>query len=114
MRDGNVHINLAVEEALCKDLRWLPTTKCNKELQDELAESDLDDHAVMYIMDVIMAQQYSLRKGLKLFGNEGKEAAMSELTQLHGMETYYPVHAHKLTRQQRIDELSLLIFLTQK
>ncbi len=79
-----------------------------------MAQSDLDDHAVMYIMDVIMAQQYSLCKGLKLFGKEGNEVAMSELTQLHDMETYYPVHAHKLTRQQRIDALSLLIFLTQK
>ena len=39
---------------------------------------------------------------------------MSELTELHNMKTYYPVHAHKLTRQQRIDALSLLIFLTQK
>jgi hypothetical protein len=30
------------------------------------------------------------------------------------METYHPVHAHELTRQQRIDALSSLIFLTQK
>ncbi len=68
----------------------------------------------MYIIGVIMAQQYSLRKGLKPFCKEGKEAAMSELTQLHDMETYYSVHAHELTRQQRIDALSSLIFLTQK
>ena len=63
-----------VKEALCEDLRWLPTTKCDKELQDELEQTDLDDHAVMYIVGVIMAQQYSLRKGLKLFGKEGKKA----------------------------------------
>ena len=46
-RNGNIHINPAVKEALRKDLRRLPTTKCAKELQDELAQSDLDDHAVM-------------------------------------------------------------------
>ena len=68
----------------------------------------------MYIVGVIMAWQYSLQKGLKLFGKEGKKAAMSELMQLHNMETYYPVHAHELTRQQRIDALSSLIFFTQK
>ena len=77
-------------------------------------QSDLDDQAVMYFIGVIMAQQYSLRKGLKLFGKEVKKVAKSELTQLHDMETYYPVHAHKLTRQQRIDALSSLIFLTKK
>ena len=68
--NGNIHINPVVEQALHEDLRRLPTTKCNKELQDELAQSDLDDYAVMYIIGIIMAQQYSLRKGLKLFGRE--------------------------------------------
>eukprot|EP00804_Cyclotella_cryptica_P007868 CCRYP_001430-RB/>CCRYP_001430-RB protein AED:0.37 eAED:0.34 QI:0/0/0/1/0.25/0/5/0/757 len=113
-RDGNIHVNLAVAEVLREDLRRLHTTKCDTELQDELAQSELDDHAVMYIVGMIMAQQYSLRKGLKLFGKEGKKAAMSELTQLHEMDAYYPVHAHELTRQQRIEALSSLIFLTQK
>ena len=81
----------------------LPTTNCVTELQEELGQSNLDDHAVMYIVGVI----------LKLFGKEGKKAAMSELTQLHDMETYYPVHAHELTWQQWIDALSSLIFLDE-
>lgn len=39
---------------------------------------------------------------------------MSELTQLHDMIKYYPVHAHELTTQKCLDALSSLIFLTQK
>ena len=113
-RDGNIHVNPAVVDKYKEELQLLPTTKCDMELQDELAQSNIDDHAVIYIVGVIMAQQYSLQKGLKRFGKEEKKAAMSELTQLHDVQTYYPVQAHELTWQQRIDALSSLTFLMQK
>lgn len=95
--NGIIHINPAVADQYRENLRLLPTTKCDTELQEELLQTNLDDHAVMYIVGVIMAQQCSLHKGLKLFGKEGKKAAILELTQLHDMQTYYPVHAHELT-----------------
>eukprot|EP00804_Cyclotella_cryptica_P010749 CCRYP_005527-RA/>CCRYP_005527-RA protein AED:0.26 eAED:0.17 QI:0/0/0/1/1/1/3/0/840 len=49
-----------------------------------------------------------------LFGEDGRKAVTAELTQMHDMATYKPVHAHELTREQRVQDLSSLMFLTQK
>ncbi len=46
---------------------------------------------------VTFAQLYSLKAGLKKFGEVGKTAAVTELTQLHTYETYHPVHAKLLS-----------------
>ena len=61
-----------------------------------------------------MAQQYSIQKGIKLFGDEGHKSVNKELQQLHDMQTYEPVHAHELTREQRKEALSSLMFMMQK
>jgi hypothetical protein len=50
----------------------IPTTRHDTELQLGIQKADLDDHVVMYKVGVIMAQQYSLWKGLKLFGERQK------------------------------------------
>ena len=73
-----------------------------------------EDHIVMHMLRVVMAQQYSIQKGIKLFGEEGKKSVSKELQQLHDMEMYEPVHAHEFTREQRKEALSLLMFMTQK
>eukprot|EP00804_Cyclotella_cryptica_P005141 CCRYP_018676-RA/>CCRYP_018676-RA protein AED:0.47 eAED:0.17 QI:0/0/0/0.75/0.33/0.25/4/0/800 len=51
-----------------------------------------------------------------LFGEGGRKAVTAKLTQMHDMATYTPMHAHELTREQRVQALSLLMFLilTQK
>jgi hypothetical protein len=77
-------------------------------------ETNVDDHVVMHLLGVIMAQQYSIQKGIKLFGDEGRKSVSKELQQLHDMHTYEPVHAHELTREQRLEALSSLMFMTQK
>ena len=38
-----------------------------------------------------MVEQYSINKGLKLFGKEGKKAVTKELSQMHDMIVYTPV-----------------------
>ena len=43
------------------------------------------------------AQTYSLTKGLKLFKDEGKRAAMKELSQLHGRKCWKPTDVSKLS-----------------
>ena len=50
---------------------------------------------------VAFAQSYSFKAGLKKFGDVGKTAAMTELTQLHTYETYHPIHASSLSPEQR-------------
>jgi hypothetical protein len=45
--------------------------------------------------------QYSLKAGLKELGHKGSEAAVSELTQLHVMDTWTPEDPTKLSRTKR-------------
>eukprot|EP00804_Cyclotella_cryptica_P028120 CCRYP_010984-RA/>CCRYP_010984-RA protein AED:0.46 eAED:0.55 QI:0/0/0/1/0/0/3/0/195 len=60
----------------------------------------------MHVVRVIMVQQYTIQKGLKLFGKGGRKAKTAEITQMHEMVTYKPMHAHEFTREQRVQALS--------
>jgi hypothetical protein len=75
---------------------------------------ETSDAVVLHVVGVILAQQYTVNKGLKLFGERAKESISKELQQLHDYVTYTPVHAHELTRDQRKEALASLIFLTEK
>ncbi len=61
-----------------------------------------------------MAQKFSLKAGLKKFGNEEKKAVSKELTQLHDKITHVPVDPDKLTTEQKSEALRLICLLTQK
>ena len=58
--------------------------------------------------------QYNLKPGLRKFGTRGEKAALKEMTQLHIMDTWTPMEAGKLSREQRMRALSSLLFLTEK
>jgi len=58
--------------------------------------------------------QYNLKPGLRKFGQRGQAAAVKELTQLHIMDTWMPLQANKLSREQRMQALSSLLFLKEK
>ena len=58
--------------------------------------------------------QYNLKLGLRKFGAKGENAALKEMTQLHIMDTWTPMEAEKLSREQRMRALSLLLFLKEK
>ena len=38
-----------------------------------------------------MIQKFSLKKGLNKFGTRGEKAVTKDLTQLHDMQTYFPL-----------------------
>ncbi len=61
-----------------------------------------------------MMTQYNLKPGLRKFGNKGEMAAVNELTQLHVTDTWKPMYADKLSREQQMQVLSLLLFLKEK
>jgi hypothetical protein len=48
-----------------------------------------------------MAQQYHVNKGLKVFGERGREAVMKELKQLDNLEVVSPRNWNELTAEQR-------------
>jgi hypothetical protein len=58
--------------------------------------------------------QYNLKPGLRKFGTRGEKAALKEMTQLHIMDTWTPMDAGKLSREQRMRALSSLLFLKEK
>ncbi len=58
--------------------------------------------------------QYSLKLGLRKFGSKGQTAAVKELTQLHVMDTWTPMYADRLSREQKMRALSSLLFLKEK
>ena len=68
----------------------------------------------MHIIGVILAQQYSVKKGIRLFGDEGRKAVSKELQQMHDMVAYTPVDARTMTREQKLEALESLMFLIKK
>ena len=62
------------------------------------------------VMAYLLAQ-YNLKPGLRKFCTQGEKAALKEMTQLHIMDTWTPMEAGKLSREQRMRALSSLLFL---
>ena len=59
-------------------------------------------------------QQHTFEKGLKIFGSKGKEAAVTELDQLHRRVCFTPVDVSTLTEEERIKAQLAIMLLTQK
>ncbi len=89
--------------------------------------SPIDPNPLMHVLGIAMlhytdpnaravafAQSYSFKAGLKKFGDVGKTAAMTELTQLHTYKTYHPVHANSLSPDECQQALSSLMNIVEK
>ena len=76
----------------------------------KMTEEQLD----AYIVGVIVAQKYSLKKGLELLSEKVNVAVTKELTQIHDMETYEPVDPKTMTYEDRKKALASLLFITEK
>ncbi len=59
-------------------------------------------------------QTYSLNKGLKEFGERGRNAAHKEMKQLHDRVVFEPIHIAKMTMLERKRAMESLLFLTEK
>ena len=62
----------------------------------------------------VILTQYSLKKGLKKFEGRAEEAVEKELNQFHDLRCFDPVDPSTLTRQDRVEALSSLMFLKEK
>ena len=62
---------------------------------------------------VQLLQSHSLKKGLKVFGSKGKDAAFSEMTQLHKRVVFEPIRVDDLTPKEIKRALESLIFLEE-
>jgi hypothetical protein len=60
------------------------------------------------------AQQYMLQKGLKVFGNKGHEASMTEIDQLYKRTCFAPLKVKEMKHSERKKAQIALMFLTEK
>ena len=61
-----------------------------------------------------LRSQYTLKKGLQVFGKAGVEAVTKELQQLHDRNALEPKRLYKLTWEQQVRALAYLMFPKQK
>jgi hypothetical protein len=59
-------------------------------------------------------QTYSLKSGLKKFGERGETAATSEMRQLHERAVFEPIRVDDMTQLERKRAMESLIFLVEK
>ena len=79
-------------------------------VDEQLATESEDELKVWaYIMT-----QYNLKPCLRKFGARGTTVAMDELTQLHIMDTWTAIDPSKILREERMRDLSSLLFLKEK
>ena len=63
-----------------------------------LTDEEVTDH----IIGLIMAQQYSLKKGMELFDDRAGKATLKEMQQLHDLDTYTPLDPNMLSISQYV------------
>ena len=63
---------------------------------------------------VDFGQQYILQKGIKVFGEKGKEAGRKEVGQLHERTCFQPILVSELNEREKKRALEALMFLTEK
>ena len=71
--------------------------------------------AIDTIRGIVLGQtHYSVKKGIKAFGVQGKEAVLKEIKQLHDRTCFEPILIKDLTPLERRRAMEALIFLTEK
>jgi hypothetical protein len=58
--------------------------------------------------------QHSMKKGIKLFGDAGISAVLTELKQLHNTDALGPKNGNKMTLIEKKRALQYLMFLKKK
>jgi hypothetical protein len=59
-------------------------------------------------------QTYSLKQGIKKFGEQGIEAVHKEMKQIHDRGVFEPIGIEEMTKLERKRAMESLIFLTEK
>jgi hypothetical protein len=93
------------EEYSIETARVIAMTICHMNIK---MESLLEEEKISH------AQTYSLKKGLKTFGERGADAATGKMKQLHDRAVFHPIHVNDLTDEEKDRAMESLIFLVQK
>ena len=83
-------------------------------IHDDVPRQLSEDEQVLHVLGVVMAQIYSIKNGIKEFGERGSESVMKELRSIDDLDTFFPVAANSLTKEQKQAALESLPFITEK
>ena len=73
-----------------------------------------DCHQCEVLKATVLAQQYHITKGLKVFGDQGREAVRKEMKQLDDLEVVKPKKVDSLIDEQKKNALPCLMFISEK
>ena len=68
----------------------------------------------MNMQGASFVQQYILQKGVKVFGDPGKQAAIREIDQLYQRNCFTPIRPSEMSVNERKKAMEALMFLTEK
>ena len=78
-----------------------------------LGYNKFEDVFLKQVHDVLLTQ-YSMNKGIKLFGTKGTDAVETELRQLHDRKVIKPVLPADLSKEHKWKSLAYLMFIKEK
>ena len=73
-----------------------------------------DINSKVSIQGASFAQQYILQKGLKVFGDQGREASTKEMDQLHRQSCFMPISIKEMMPEECKKAMEALMFLMEK
>ena len=81
-------------------------------VENQQARSDC--HPKEIYRATVLAQQYHITQGLKIYDDISREAVKKEMKQLDDMEVVKPKKVESLTKEQRKNALPCLMFISEK
>ena len=116
---GEVAANVGVDLATEMDAKYGARTGKHN-LRDRKPRSYSHLHSAIHTTTTddgrgsMATPQMSMKRGLKLFGDDGVSAVSTEIKQLHDRAVMKPTIAKELTFEQRKEALAYLMFLKRK
>ena len=65
------------------------TNVININIHNDVPRQLSEDEQVLHVLGVIMAQTYSIKNGIKEFGERGSESVMKELSGIDNLDTFF-------------------------
>jgi hypothetical protein len=82
--------------------------------REELEVVTVDDAVEDTEEEPLATPQMNMKRGIKVFGQDGIAAVKKEMLQLHDRKVMAPKHAKELTHEQKQEALAYLMFLKRK
>ena len=97
------------------EIRKLTSGHANKHgLIDYIQKDNQQQDGLCSFVNHMLLTQYGIKRGLELFEQEGVDAVLKELRQMHNLQVIEPLHHEQVTKEMRQRALNYLMFLKRK